>query len=461
MSYDQRQAPRHAARRFPGYRRINELAVGTLNALDEVQTEEVRAVSDSKRMMALPSEPAMRRFLEGVLPGRSPRILELRVAILHFAASPTARTVLIQGPIGAGKSTVARSIALLKRVAPLKADAAERIIGDARFDGANLLHLNSIPWYVELALTGLASELADVQLFGSVKGSFTDAMTRPGVFEQAMFGRRKRDDKLSEAVEMTGGVVFLDEVGDLIPAHQAKLLPVLSGGVFYRVGAEGTAGEELTFRGTVITASWKDLTGGVLRPDLLSRIGSNRLLVPGLSDRMDDFDEIVGTLERSVRENIAKSIDRITFADPYAAKDYWAMRRETIPFLSARDRERLARIGWSQHGNLRGLMVVVDQILARGLDVDEALAKLSPIESARDGADPTSGMLDDLRHRPPSSGGLARHVSELELQSRQALSDRLRSNPSLFKEIADRLRIPEEKLSYQVQQLTRTRRRSS
>ena len=76
-----------------------------------------------------------------------------------------------------------------------------------------------------------------------------------------MYGRRKRNDTLSEAVQMTGGVVFLDEIGELIPAHQAKLLPVLSGGAFYRVGAEGSI-EDLTFRGTLITATWKNRQGG-------------------------------------------------------------------------------------------------------------------------------------------------------------------------------------------------------
>ena len=124
-----------------------------------------------KKDMAIRSEPAMRQFLERVLPGESKHIVDLRNGVLQFVASLMARTVLLEGPIGAGKSTVARAIALLKRVAPLKLEAAAGILEDVAFDAANLVNLNSIPWYVELALTGLVPDLADVQLFGAVKGA--------------------------------------------------------------------------------------------------------------------------------------------------------------------------------------------------------------------------------------------------------------------------------------------------
>ena len=95
-------------------------------------------------------------------------------------------------------------------------------------------------WYVELPLTGLVETLAEAQLFGAVKGAFTGATDRAEIFEQASTGRISTSDP-SLAAQVTGGVVFLDEIGDLSESLQAKLLPVLSGGAFYRVGAEGRA----------------------------------------------------------------------------------------------------------------------------------------------------------------------------------------------------------------------------
>src|SRR5258708_27618878 len=90
----------------------------------------------------LPSEPNMREFLARMLPGRSPSIVTLRENILDFCGSPTARAVLLEGPIGSGKSTIARVIAVLKRVAPLKANFAKSILGDVQFSGATLIDVN-------------------------------------------------------------------------------------------------------------------------------------------------------------------------------------------------------------------------------------------------------------------------------------------------------------------------------
>jgi DNA-binding NtrC family response regulator len=402
----------------------------------------------------------MREFLRRVLPGKSRRIVDLREEILNFCASLTTRTLLLQGPIGSGKSTIARVIALLKRVAPLNANAAREILEDVAFGGPNLIDLNSIPWYVELALTGLVPELVDVQLFGVAKGTYTDASERAGVFELAMYGRRKRGvDTRSEAVAMTGGIVFLDEVGDLLPAHQAKLLPVLSGGVFYRLGTEGNLGEELVFNGTLITATWKTLTNGTLRADLLSRISANRILVPGISDRMDDFEEILKALEGGVRNRITASIKEIMRVEPLAAKDYWAARLETIQVLSTGDRKHLTRVDWARHGNLRGLTAVVEMILMRGINTEDAVAMLPPLDQDALAEDPTSAMLSGLLRRSPSNEGLAAHISALERHVRASLRDRLRSDPGLLSDLAERLRIPLDNLAYQVQQLGRDRTR--
>lgn len=414
--------------------------------------------------MSLPSELELRQFLQKVLPGKSQRIAQLREEILDFSVSPTTRTVLLLGPIGAGKSTIARIIALLKRIAPLRPKAAAEIIKDVAFERPGLIKTLSLPWYVELPLTGLATELAELQLFGSSKGAFTGATDRAGVFEQAMFGRRKRDvDARSEAVRMTGGVVFLDEIGDLLPAHQAKLLPVLSGGAFYRLGEEGQTDKELTFRGILITATWKTLAGGLLRGDLLSRIGTNRIRVPGLSDRMEDFPELLSDLEESVRQHISVTITSMVQVESLAATDYWNARQLNIPRLESDDRRYLASIDWSKYGNLRGLTAVVELILTRGVDAKDALGMQPAMDCDTETGDLTSVMIDDLLRRSPSANGLAGHISALEHDYRSSLRDRLRSDPALLARLAAQLGIAPDTLSYQVQQLARdrTRRRPS
>ena len=228
-----------------------------------------------------PAYPCMEVFLVRALPGKSGSIETLRRRILQFATNPSSKSVLLTGPIGAGKSTVARLIAMLKRVAHLDAASAEKILADVPFDRANQINsLYMTSWFVELALTGLVETLAEVQLFGAAKGAFTGAIPKPGIFELASVGRVSNTD-VPIAAQTTGGIVFLDEIGDLSENLQAKLLPVLSGGSFYRVGDEGKRDSEIQFRGITISASWKPLNG-ILRPDLLSRLSASVINVPGI-----------------------------------------------------------------------------------------------------------------------------------------------------------------------------------
>ncbi|MBK7080433.1 MAG: sigma 54-interacting transcriptional regulator [Betaproteobacteria bacterium] len=87
-------------------------------------------------------------------------------------------------------------------------------------------------------LTGLVESLVDLQLFGATKGAYTGSTgPRAGLFETAMRGRSESHQDAPRGAEVTGGVVFLDEIGDLSPLLQAKLLPVLSGAL-HRLGGE-------------------------------------------------------------------------------------------------------------------------------------------------------------------------------------------------------------------------------
>lgn len=198
----------------------------------------MRINSTITKMIAEPPALApMRRFLERVMPGSTVVMAELRKRLLAFALNPATNTLLIRGPSGAGKSTTARAVAALVRVAMLNEVEAERILSDLKVEGTYLISMRSlVDWYVELPLTGLVESIADVQLFGSVRSAYTGASDAAGIFEKAARGRAGRTPV---AAELTGGVVFLDEVGDVPPALQAKLLAILSRGSVYRVGAEG------------------------------------------------------------------------------------------------------------------------------------------------------------------------------------------------------------------------------
>src|SRR5262249_19454333 len=154
----------------------------------------------------------------------------VRQQILEFCASPAAVAVLLRGPIGAGKSIIARLIALLKRVAPLSPNRAEEMLSLARFDPLNQVHLLQYiaSLFVDLSLTVLVETLAGAQLFGSYENAYTNATDRLGIFETASRGRAPRGREISAGARLTGGIVFLDEIGDLPENLQPKLLPVLS-----------------------------------------------------------------------------------------------------------------------------------------------------------------------------------------------------------------------------------------
>ncbi len=405
-----------------------------------------------------PSEAAMNAFLDRVLPGSSPRVIELRRQVIEFCASPTARTVLIEGPIGVGKSTLARAIAALKRVAPLKADKATETLADIRFAGPNLIDLNAIPWYVELPLTGLAAELAESQLFGSVVGAYTGAKDRAGVFELAMRGRRKHSDKIPEGALVTGGVVFLDEIGDLSLAHQAKLLPVLSGGAFYRLGQEGEADSEIVFEGVVAAATWKALGPNNFRPDLLSRLSAYRLKMPAIAERMEDFDAVLGSVEEGIRNRLSAAISKMLKADPYVDRDYWRTRSAALPRLTSEDRAFLRQVDWSLRGNLRGLTSVVELVMNRGISAEEAFVVAGEEWTVDAGAvDPVTAVIDAALQTPKSKNTVAGHFATVEQELRERVHDRLCTDKGLESRLAEHLGVLPEDVRKQRSELKRDR----
>jgi DNA-binding NtrC family response regulator len=202
----------------------------------------------SVEVRSLQEEMAGRDARERII-GASPAMLEVYKLIGRVAASDV--PVLITGETGTGKELVAESIhhSSTRRNGPL----------------------------VRVNCAALPETLLESELFGHEKGSFTGALDRrKGRFELA-----------------DGGTIFLDEVGELEPTTQKKLLRVLQFGRFERVG--GTATIETDAR--VIAATNIDLeravAEGTFREDLYYRLHVVRIALPPLRERREDVPSLV------------------------------------------------------------------------------------------------------------------------------------------------------------------------
>ena len=118
----------------------------------------------------------------------------------------------------------------------------------------------------------LPETLLETELFGAEKGAFTDAVCRPGSFEQA-----------------NGGTLFLDEIGEMSPAAQTRLLRVIEEKELTRVG--GSRPIPLDVR--VVSATNRELKGraadGRFRADLFYRLGVLPIRIPPLRERREDI----------------------------------------------------------------------------------------------------------------------------------------------------------------------------
>jgi len=224
--------------------------------------------------------------------------------------------------------------------------------------------------FITLNCAAVPAELIESELFGHEKGSFTGAASRhTGKFEQAH-----------------RGTIFLDEIGDMPLAMQAKLLRVLEEGEVERIGGDKPVKVDVR----VIAATHRNLEAlvreGKFRQDLYHRIYVFPIVLPGLRDRRDDVPVLVHH-----------------FAQQVIAQNGWKELPFTEDALAA-----LQRYSWP--GNVRELRNMVERLmlLATGPEVDAATVEL---------ALPHDVFASSAVGTEADSGTLAHRVDDFERQT--------------------------------------------
>lgn len=230
--------------------------------------DDVALLYDQRRRVRALEEQLLKDLEFHGIVGKSPVMLEVfdfaRKVARHYT------NVLLAGSTGSGKELVARAIHQLSPVSQQKLAVCN--------------------------CSALVDTLLESQLFGHMRGSFTGATdTRPGLFEYA-----------------NGGTVFLDEVGEMSLAMQAKLLRVIQNREIQRVGSPEV--RQVNVR--LIAATNRDLRAEVLagrfREDLFYRLSSIQIRIPSLTERLEDIPLLVQFFLRKYNSAYGKDISGLT-----------------------------------------------------------------------------------------------------------------------------------------------------
>ncbi len=327
-------------------------------AVNELSNFDLEMSKKEEEIATLSSELSERYSFENIV-GKSGPMLEVFRLLEKVCQSES--TVLVNGESGTGKELVARAI---------------------HYNGPR----KDKPFVVQNC-SAFNDNLLESALFGHVKGSFTGAIRdKKGLFEVA-----------------DGGTFFLDEVGDMSPALQVKLLRVLQEGVFLPVG--GNTPREVDVR--VIAATHKDLSKLVekkeFREDLFYRINVIRVQVPPLRDRKDDLPVLIDHfLHKHGREGMKCR----------------ALAAEALKVLEA----------YAWPGNIRELENEIERLLVLGSDCEVIPVDLLS-SRIRDGARGASAATNGLGGMA-LSGKLHDAVETLEREMISAGLTRTKGNRS-------------------------------
>jgi DNA-binding NtrC family response regulator len=351
------EAMRRGARDYVEKPWENQRLLAILRAQVELgrALRQTRELEDENRRLRNEGTPAI------VAESRAMR--ELLAMVERIA--PSDASVLVTGEHGTGKEVIARHLHAVssRRSKPL----------------------------VTVHAGGIAPGVIESELFGHVKGAFTDARAdRTGYFETAH-----------------GGTLFLDEIGTMPMALQAKLLRVLQTGEFQRVGSSQTRRADVRLVSATNLDLDREVAEGRFRGDLLYRLNTVELHVPALRDRRDDVPVLAEHFLREFAERYRKTL---------AGFDPDAMR---------------ALLDYRWPGNVRELAHTVERavLLARG---DAVAVDDLNLRGARAEAGPglEEMPLEDaerhiIRRALERHGGNVSHAAEALGLSRSALYRRL------------------------------------
>jgi DNA-binding NtrC family response regulator len=249
---------------------LDEVAMHVEKALETSQLRrEVKAIRQSQRS----------DFGFESIVGSSPAIREVKSLLARIATSP-ASTVLLNGETGTGKDLAAKAI-------HYNSDRANK-------------------QFVNITCSAIPEQLLESELFGHERGAFTDArQQKRGLFETA-----------------DGGTVFLDEIGEMTPGLQAKLLRFLEEKTFKRVG--GLSDVKVDVR--VIAATHRNLEQlvqeGKFREDLFYRLQVMPIVLPALRERRGDIPLLVNYYVDKFNREFKKKVSHISAAAMRVLEEY-------------------------------------------------------------------------------------------------------------------------------------------
>jgi transcriptional regulator with PAS, ATPase and Fis domain len=319
--------------------------------VDEIQTYHAELKRRERELTSITQELGERYRFENIV-GNSRAMQQVFRLLEKIIESDS--TVLIHGESGTGKELIARAI---------------------HYNGPRAKKA-----FVVQNCSAFNDNLLESALFGHTKGSFTGAIKdKKGLFEIA-----------------DGGTFFLDEVGDMSPSLQVKLLRVLQEGTFTPVG--GTETREVDVR--VIAATHKDLQKmverGEFREDLYYRINVIKIQIPPLRERMDDLPIL---MDHFLRKHFRTR--------PGQARTRTGPPRFTDDALAA-----MQRYQWP--GNIRELENEIERCMVLGGDLDELPEELLS-QRVREAAGAPMGHKVQLRPGAyETMGSLKNAVEQLE-----------------------------------------------